>query len=227
LAKIESRLPAGEPVIAICTQVVEAGVDIDFPVVYRAHGPLDRIVQAAGRCNRSGGPILGQVVIFQPSEGGVPRGSYRIGFDQAAVVLDREGPERLHDPAIYSEYFQRVFSVADLDKREIQNSRAAFDYPTVAEDYRFMQDTVPVVVPYKGAEAFPFKEWERAPTRDAWRRLQPYLVNVYRYEVDRLTGSGWLVEAGPGLYKWWGKYDDLRGLAGEALDPADPIVSDR
>jgi len=226
LAAIATRLPAGDPVIAVCTQVVEAGVDIDFPFVYRAHGPLDRIVQAAGRCNRSGKPELGQVVIFQPAEGGVPRGSYRIGFDQATVVLDREGPDRLHDPSIYREYFQRVFSVADLDKKKIQDARLDYDYPKVAEEYRFMQETISVVVSYKGAngaEEALLAEWKEAPTREAWRRLQPFLVNLYRYEVDRLTASGWLAEARPGLYKWWGKYDEVKGLAGEALDPADLI----
>ncbi|MGA8026569.1 MAG: CRISPR-associated helicase Cas3', partial [Bryobacteraceae bacterium] len=133
LKRIEEGLPAGRKVRAICTQVVEAGVDLDFPAVYRALGPLDRIVQAAGRCNRSGRlSEPGVVVIFQPVEGGMPKGAYRVGYDQAAMLLDREVSERLHDPALYHEYFQRVFSLVELDGRNIQDLRSALDYPEVA-----------------------------------------------------------------------------------------------
>jgi CRISPR-associated endonuclease/helicase Cas3 len=226
LKSIEDELPRGTAIRAICTQVVEAGVDLDFPIVYRAFGPLDRIVQAAGRCNRSG--LLkepGLVVIFRPAEGGMPRGAYSVGYDQAVVMLDRESPERLHDPAFYREYFKRVFSLVDLDVRNIQDLRSALNYPEVARRYRFIEETIPAVVSYKGLDESLIKDWKRSPTREAWRRLQPYVVNLYTYEAERFKASGWLEELGPGLHRWWGKYDQLRGLSEEALDPADLIVS--
>ena len=224
LADVTQRLKDGDRVCAVCTQVVEAGVDIDFPAVYRAIGPLDRIVQAAGRCNRSGRTELGRVVIFDPAEGGVPRESYRVGYDQARVLLDREPMERLHDPALYHEYFQRVFSYVDLDKKKIQERREELDYPEVAERYRFMQETVPVLVSYDGLEEAMVEKWRLFPSRESWRALQPFLVNLFQHQANDFVASGWLGELGPGLYRWFGKYDSLRGLAGAVLDPTDLVV---
>jgi CRISPR-associated endonuclease/helicase Cas3 len=224
LADVTQRLNEGNKVCAVCTQVVEAGVDIDFPAVYRAIAPLDRIVQAAGRCNRSGRPEPGRVVIFDPTEGGVPRESYRVGYDQARLLLEREPIERLHDPALYHEYFQRVFSYVDLDKKKIQERREELDYPEVAERYRFMQETVPVLVSYDGLEETMVEKWRLFPSRESWRALQPFLVNLFQHQANEFVASGWLGEAGPGLYRWFGKYDSLRGLAGAVLDPTDLVV---
>ena len=66
LAEIKRRLKEGKPVRLVSTSLIEAGVDIDFPEVWRAATGLDAIIQAGGRCNREGGPILGRVVGFAP-----------------------------------------------------------------------------------------------------------------------------------------------------------------
>lgn len=220
---ISRRLKMGIPVRAICTQVVEAGVDLDFPVVYRAIGPLDRIVQAAGRCNREGRlEGSGRVIIFQPREGGAPRGTYQKGMEQAKLLIEREGAAGLHEPAVYREYFEGLFSYEDLDAKKVQACRRDLDYPETARRYRFMDESVPAVVPYGEAEAR-LADWERGPSREKWQKLQPYVVNFFLWEAQRLESEGWLQPLGDGLYYWLGRYDRVRGVVADARDPSDLI----
>ena len=78
VAEVTRRLAAGEPCLVASTQLVEAGVDVDFPAVWRAFGPLDSVAQAAGRCNREGRlPSPGIVTVFRPEDDSMPGGVYR------------------------------------------------------------------------------------------------------------------------------------------------------
>jgi CRISPR-associated endonuclease/helicase Cas3 len=226
LAQVNQRLDRDEPVRLISTQVVECGVNLDFPVAYRALGPLDRIVQVAGRCNRHGNRQTGTVVVFTPADGGMPRGPYKDGFETARLLLDMHAPEALHDPDLYRDYFQRLFEKVDpRPGQRIQADREVLNYPNVAENYRLIpQDTIPVVVPY--GEAWPKRlaEWQNAPSRKSWRRLQPYLVNIYKSDVARL--DTWLEQISEGLYRCHEMgYDakEHRGLIGGIIDPSDLI----
>jgi CRISPR-associated endonuclease/helicase Cas3 len=230
LKEIKARLlskeqPEGLPVKLISTQVVEAGVDLDFPVVYRAIAPLDRIIQAAGRCNREDkGVEMGRVVIFEPESGGTPKGPYKIGLEQAKLLLSRFDPNELHRPELCREYFQRLFSGVKLDSKEIQQYREELDYPEVAQRYRLIEkDTVSAVVSYEDSEKR-FQDWERNPCRETWRGLQPYLVNIYYHQAQTFIKDGLMVEISDSLYRWIGKYDKLRGINDRAFDPSDLIV---
>ena len=224
LGEVRRRLEGGSRVHLISTQVVEAGVDIDFPEVWRAVGPLDRVVQVAGRCNREGRLELGRVNIFEPAAGRAPRGSYKVGVEKARMLLARHSPEALHQPHIYAEYFRELFSAVDTDKKGIQALREQLDYPEVAARYRIIADqTVPVVVPY--GEGFRrLEQWKEQPGLQTWRRLQPYVVNLYLWEARRLEEDGWLEKVSEGLYRWRGAYDERRGLVEAEYDPADLVI---
>ena len=222
LQEIRQRLKTGKPVRLISTQVVEAGVDLDFPVVYRALGPLDRIVQAAGRCNREGGPVDGHFIIFEPSEGRMPRGPYFTGFHKSKLVLEGRDPDDLNNPEIFGEYFHLLYSDLDLDESKIQIHRQALDYPSTADLFRLIpKRTIPVVVRYSEYEKC-LRSWEFSPSRTNWRRLQPFLVNVFTYEAESHLDAGIMRDLGNNLYIWNGKYDETLGAVAE-YDPADLI----
>jgi CRISPR-associated endonuclease/helicase Cas3 len=150
LTEVRRRLARGEPCRVISTQVVEAGVDLDFPLVLRALGPLDRIVQAAGRCNREGRLGRGRVVVFRPAEGKVPPGSYRIGTELTGNLLARGEVDVAH-PATFPAYFRRLYDHVPGDRDGIQRLRAALEYEAVADAFRLIDDdTASVFVPYQG-----------------------------------------------------------------------------
>lgn len=230
LEEVRRRLKADEPCLLVATQVVEAGVDLDFPVVFRALGPLDRIVQAAGRCNREGKmDEPGRVVVFRPEEGKVPRGEYAAGFQEAGILLEREELD-LHDPGIFREYFQRLYQDVPTDREEIQKSRREFDYPEVARKFRLIpEESVPVIVEYDTDDEA--KNGERRSLIDRiryagirggdHRKLQPYVVGMFEHEFKEKMD--WMEEMAEGVFLWLGSYDSLRGIPDVSLDPADLI----
>ncbi|MDQ3508966.1 MAG: CRISPR-associated helicase Cas3' [Actinomycetota bacterium] len=235
LSDVRERLKKDEPCLLVSTQVVEAGVDLDFPVVFRAMGPLDRIVQAAGRCNREGTmPELGRVVIFDPDEGRMPPGEYARAVKITRMMLE-ENPD-LHNPAIFRDYFSSLYRVDDLDRHGIQSLREKHNYPEVARLFRFIErPTVPVIVDYE--ERDPRREEDRLNLiervkRDGrlspgdHRRLQPYIVSLFEHD---LKGKEWMLEPmddeEDGVKLWTGNYDPLRGISAIRDDPADLIWS--
>ena len=231
LDEVRRRLRTGAPCLLVSTQVVEAGVDLDFPVVFRALGPLDRIVQAAGRCNREGSmDSPGRVVVFRPIAGRVPPGEYASAVAEAELILRRDDLD-LHDPDIFREYFSRMYRVVSTDEFEIQSLRESLDYPEVADRFRLIpDDTVPVIVPYE--ERDPRKETTRLRLLERIRsegflrpgdqqRLQPYTVGLRGQELERVA---WMTEEiAEGMRLWTGEYDPLRGLSAMRFDPADLV----
>ena len=179
LDRVRDLLKHNLPCILVSTQVVEAGVDLDFPFVYRAIAPLDRIVQAAGRCNREGKLEKGNVVIFNPQNGKVPPGEYKTAVNETTKLLKRENIN-LHDPNIFTEYFSCLYQDVDTDKKKIQKHRQSFDYPEVAKNFKLIpDDTTPVVINYDNRASETIERIKKRGLRSQdLRALQPYLVNL-------------------------------------------------
>src|SRR6266566_749418 len=135
LGRIRDLLRNGQTCRVVSTQLVEAGVDVDFPIVWRALGPLDSIVQVAGRCNREGRLQAGEMHVFRPADHKLPPGVYRSAADQAAIVLaslgsEDEASEQLAtDHSLFGNYFQQLWQVVNTDyakkgEAPIQEDRA-------------------------------------------------------------------------------------------------------
>lgn len=167
LSEVGARLAQDQPVRLISTQCVEAGVDLDFPVVYRALGPLEAIAQAAGRCNRHGRRPQGCVVVFKPQDDRRPYPpGYGAAVDATAGFLaalaadgDLAATEILSDPQRLRAYFRQFYQLTgrtagdQRDEKPLLDAIRAGNFREVADLYRLIgSDTIQVVVPYDRAE---------------------------------------------------------------------------
>jgi CRISPR-associated endonuclease/helicase Cas3 len=220
LAEVRRRLLAGEECRLVSTQVVEAGVDISFPLVYRALGPLDAIIQAAGRCNRAGEMERGNVVVFRPEDDGMPQGVYRTGTGVTRSLRHTAEFDPLTD-ATAREYFRQLFALVEPDADGIQEMRRRLDYPAVDAAFRMIDDdTEQVIVTQYGTqderarvvERLEQLRRKRGSPRLILRELQPYMVSLRKREAERLRKDGFISEIMPGLGEWLGDYDETRGL---------------
>jgi len=248
IALENERENGGKPIYLVATQVVEAGVNIDFPCVMRAIGPLDRIIQAGGRCNREGknDPAKAKVIVFTPEEGTIPKdGAYQTAMSVARNML-RDENIQLDDPDVVTKYFEKFYGYLTEEAmgKNIQLERTKFNYPEVACKMKLIDnDTVPVLVPYvtdmerngkQGKAAFDNLEDEIrfrvqrgwGLNRSLWQEIQPRSVAIYYHEVERRSGV--LEELVPGqLYLWLTKYDPIVGIGNVVqLAPEDLITPD-
>lgn len=235
IRRIKARLHEGAALRVVSTQLVEAGVDLDFPVVYRAMAGLDSIAQAAGRCNREGRlakETPGRVVVFSPPRR-APPGLLNQGED-AGLELFRTDPDlaRSLRPEAFRAYFEKFFqrvssfdakSVLDLLVRDARKFQ--FQFRTAASAFRLIDDAgqVPVVVWYLGPRYSSRDLIEElcriGPHRRLMRRLQRCTVTVREFDLKNLAERGAITELhGPdGPLGLWGQavpelYDNTFGL---------------
>ena len=234
IAEVRQRLKAKIPTIVISTQLIEAGVDIDLPIVYRAMSGLDSIVQAGGRCNREGKrPAPGEVYVFSLSDGGKAFGAIAQGQNATRFLLDNDKEHTR--PSIPLElikvYYDRYYaSIESFDTKDITESlydedeakRWRFDFQQASEDFQLIDNVDrDLFVPYgRGKELIEgLQKHTLYLNHRTMRELQQYHVAIskWRYEeleearllsevvVDRETGKSILVLAPQG-------YDEALGV---------------
>ncbi len=226
LKLVKEKLANNQVCRLVSTQVVEAGVDLDFPLVLRALGPLDGIIQAAGRCNREGRLARGRVIVFQPEGGGMPPGAYRTGADVTRSLLGY-GCLDPDQPEWPRRYFQLLFQSLDTDREQIQEARKRLDYPSTAQKFRMINDATEsvVITTYGSAQEKATVQKllaqlrnGRPDTRLLLRQLQPYLVSLHTQQADRYRQQGLIASVLGSLGEWRGAYDQVRGLVADPRD---------
>ena len=235
LDEVRRRLEVGEPCYLISTQLIEAGVDVDFPLVMRELAPLEAIIQAAGRCNREGrlngtdGSPGGRVVVFrsaaavvEPAKYYPPDRWYKAGRCVLETSFLNAGREpRIDAPEDMREYFERLYRSGDLDGPKIQAARGRYEFDTVARSYRLIDDDGESVVvatweEKKDEVAALLAAVLRKPTRANFRKLARFQVNMRRHELMKAAGA--VAEEAPGLFVWRGGYDPALGLTADNVD---------
>jgi CRISPR-associated endonuclease/helicase Cas3 len=198
LDEIRNRLKAKYPCRVISTQLIEAGVDIDFPVVFRSIDGIDSIAQAAGRCNREGKLDKGQVFVFTP-EGSIAPRHFRQTTQAAESVIRRYSDDILSLGAI-EEYFKFYYWTKGemLDKEEILLllreglKHGDFPFKTIAERFRFIKEYMkPVVIPFNDDARNLIRSIEYLENPAVLsRKLQKYTVSILPSQWDNLLNVG-------------------------------------
>ena len=221
IGQIKHKLNQKGPLRVISTQLVEAGVDIDFPVVYRAIAGLDSIAQAAGRCNREGKlkdpGQLGEVHVFVPPKP-APRGLLLKGENTTRELFALADFDPEH-PNAFTRYFESFYSrvndtgakFKEMLVRDAPNLE--FHFRTAAAQFKMIDDSQqPVFVQFGESDRWMEDLHEFGPRRMTLRKLQRYMVNLSTKDFDRAKIDGLLQQVWPGFWCWIGKYDACYGL---------------
>ncbi len=224
LEEIRQRLTDGMPCRVVSTSLIEAGVDVDFPAVWREEAGLDSIFQTAGRCNREGKRATedSKVTIFSLESQTVP------AMIQQNVDATRSVFSRFDDPAepaaieSYFQFFLTLKGNAALDSQNVLEAfhhgmqGVLFPFSSVAEKFHLIENqTVTIYLPVgEGAELVNQLKLGYA-TRSLYHRLGQYSVNVYPDHLKNLLDAGAAEPVGDGNYILTDTtlYDNLTGLS--------------
>lgn len=186
--EIRRSLKTQRIVRVVSTQLVEAGVDLDFPVVYRALGGLDSLAQAAGRCNREGKLTgKGAFYIFIPPTR-PPNGTPAKARDITLSMYKANSSLDPLRPDIFQDYFRQLYFTQELDSKGIQSDRAAFKFKAVSEKFNMIEDdgSIPVVVPFGNSSKRLQNIRHLGISRNRLRAIQPFIVNLYPQQIKIL-----------------------------------------
>ena len=207
LAEVRQDLKDDRPVRLVATSLIEAGVDVDFPEVWRAETGLDSVAQAAGRCNREGKTAAGRVVVFTPATHKLPR-AFTACRDSARLALQMPDPLGLEAIEAYFQalYFNRGYEALDtvkIDNRAgilpaIARTASGLDFPfaSIAAGFRMIDETMrPVIVPWAEQpdevdRLLAVLRGSEVPPARIVRKLQQYTVPVPEAAWKRLLGTG-------------------------------------
>lgn len=209
IATIRERLDKKQCCRVISTSLIEAGVDVDFPTVYRELAGLDSILQAAGRCNREGKEAAqDSIVHIYQTEHAVPP-IMRPNIESCRTVLRLYAEDIGSRKAIHAYFCDLLFKRGEnqqrsrpvssendlLDTSKTLSSEARFAFRETAEHFRFIDtDTVTVYIPTPENSEDIKALRDGHYSRELFRRLGRCGVSIYRREYQALCGIGGVTE---------------------------------
>ena len=208
-----------QPIIrVIATQLVEAGVDIDFPVVFRQETGLDSILQAAGRCNREGKNAIGYTFVYSLSA------EKRIPFGSMAEANHARQNLPVHSdwfsPSVMEEYFKQLYSrKKTFDKKDIKELLYKPDelcFKQAAEAFKLIDDEgINVIVNWENSMELVKQLKEMGCTYHLMKELSRFTVNVHRTDFNQLIKYGAIEEILESVYILpdRAQYNDKTGLS--------------
>ena len=202
-------------ILVVSTQLIEAGVDFDFPVLFRAMAPLEAVIQAAGRCNREGKIGYGKVFLFKLQDAKYPDKTYAAcsGYAEELIKADIN---QLYKHDVFEKYYSDVVDLyIDPDKYGINNARKEFNFATVNDIYHIIKDGSEGIFIYNYNEdsrqllhSLQYKEFL---SRDDYRNMQAYTVQVYENFIFRNRDDVKMMPQGFNV--WYGNYDPATGVS--------------
>ena len=233
LDEIRGRLKNGEPCRVIATSLIEAGVDVDFPLVMRAEAGLDSVAQAAGRCNREGKrPSENSFVwIFAPEEQW--KAPPELAAQTAVMRLTADGfSDDLLSTQAVTAYFAELYQLkgSELDNKKIlkmhNDTGQSLDFPfqTIADKFRMIESHMqPLIIPFDGEAENLISSLHHADhIGGLLRKLQPYIVQIPEKALATLYKAGRIEPIneknfGKQFYTLIGLdlYDEVAGLSWE------------
>ena len=208
----------GDTVIrVVATQLVEAGVDIDFPVVYRQEIGLDSLLQAAGRCNREGRYEMCTTHMFSlAKEHPVPKGMMS-DSNNARLALDSSSD--WFAPETMTEYFKQLYCRVDsFDTKDMKHylySVKELYFDAAAKEFNLIDNAgVSVIVPWEDSLTFIERFKNEGPSYALMKKLGQYTVNIHKNDFKALLGMGVVSEIFEGIYvmEYSQQYDAHLGL---------------
>lgn len=199
--KLALKESSNTTIRVVATQLIEAGVDIDFPIVFRQEAGLDSVLQASGRCNREGKLGTGNTIVFGLQKP-LPPGHIKQTNDARLAIMNREYD--WFSPEAMEAYFKQLYSrVNSFDKKNIKDLlyKAEIQFETAASAFHLIDDnTVSVIVNWKNSMDLVEKLLEEGPSYSLMKALSQFSINVRNGDMKKLVEAGAIEEVLEGIY---------------------------
>ena len=200
----------------VATQLIEAGVDIDFPVVYRQEAGLDSILQAAGRCNREGKLDMATTYVFSIAKEHILHGSIK---DANNARLNMTNVDDWFAPEAMTEYFRQLYCRKEtFDKKDIKTllyKPKEMCFEEASKVFRLIEETGKTVVVNRG-DSMELVERMKSDgiSYSLMKQLSQYCVNIHDRDFQKLKSYGAIEEVidGINVVNDRAQYDENIGL---------------